>query len=93
MIKVVSKTAEQALDEVGLRGVDIVKKNTVSDTGRLRGSMGYSISGKVVAVEAFEDGDKIKKNSSKKDVVVGTNVKYAPYVEYLAKNGSQGYFL
>lgn len=90
-IKVVSKTTEEALEEVGQRGVGIVKGNTPVKSGRLRNSFGYSINNKVVA-NADIPQDQIKPKKGKKYVWIGTNVVYAQRVEYLAKNGSAGFF-
>ena len=87
-LKIVSKDVSEALEEVGQRGVGITKKNTPVDQGRLRNSIGYTIGGKVEGNE-----DTVKASSDKSSVIIGTNVVYAAWVEYMAKNGSQGYML
>jgi len=87
-LKIVSKDVSEALEEVGQRGVGITKKNTPVDQGRLRNSIGYTIGGKVEGNE-----DTVKPSGDKSSVVIGTNVVYAAWVEYMAKNGSQGYML
>lgn len=88
--KEIEKLNIKALEKVGQHGVGIVKRNTPVDTGRLRASMGYSIDNKVKMSKGSET-DRLKKNNSKKTLIIGTNVKYAEKVEYFAKNGSQGY--
>lgn len=86
VLRIVSKSKEQALEEIGQRGVGIIKNNTPVDSGRLRNSMGYTVANKVVG-----QGDTVNTTSDKDSVYLGTNVVYAAYVEYMAKNGSQGY--
>lgn len=88
--KEIEKLNIKALESVGQKGVGIVKRNTPVDTGRLRASMGYSIDSKVKMSKGSET-DRLKKNDSKKTLIIGTNVHYAEKVEYFAKNGSQGY--
>ena len=88
VLKIFSKTQVEALEEVGQRGVGILKLNTPVDTGRLRNSMGYTVANKV------EGGENTVNRTSEKDsVYLGTNVIYAPSVEYRSKNGSQGFML
>jgi hypothetical protein len=88
VLKIVAKTQVEALEEVGQRGVGILKLNTPVDTGRLRNSMGYTVANKV------EGGENTVNRTSEKDsVYLGTNVIYAPSVEYRSKNGSQGFML
>jgi hypothetical protein len=93
VVKVASKTVEQGLMEVGQRGADIVKRNSPFISGRLRNSMSYTINNKVWSPYGGGGDDIIRKNSKKDEVVIGTNVIYAPYVEYMAKNGSAGFML
>ena len=91
-IKVMAVGTEQGLAEVGERGVGILKRNTPVAEGRLRNSMSYTINRKVVSPLGPESSsDVIRKNNKKDEVVIGTNVIYAAWVEYMAKNGSQGY--
>lgn len=91
-IKVVSKTTEKALIEVGERGVGILKENTpvaLVNGGRLRNSMSYSIKNKVVNPDSpFEAGDEIRGNNEKLGVAIGTNVNYAPPVEFIPSSSS-----
>jgi len=93
-VKVMSKTVEEGLIEIGERGVEILDRNTTVISGRLRNSMSYTIGGKVVdPLGADFADDKLRKNRKKDRVIIGTNVIYAPSVEYLAKNGSAGFML
>lgn len=91
LIKTAAMSNTQALHELGQRSVGILKLNTPVESGRLRNSMGYTTSGKVVS-SADEVSDRLDPNSEKDSVEVGTNVIYAASVEYMATNGSQGYF-
>lgn len=91
-LKIVAKTQAEALEEVGQRGVGIFKGNTTKITGRLQNSWGYSTDGKIVAPEANSE-DQIRANREKTSVVIGTNVVYAPSVEYKSKTGSAGFAL
>jgi len=93
-IKIMAKTNEEALIEVGERAVGILARNTPVKDGRLRNSMSYTIGGKVVdPLQANDQGDKLNKVRENDKIVIGTNVIYAPSVEYLAKNGSAGFML
>ena len=87
-LKIVSKDVEQALEETGQRGVGIAKNNTPTVTGRLKNSMGYTVGNKTVG-----NSDSVNAIGEKNVVAIGTNVIYARRVEFLAKNGSQGYML
>lgn len=80
-----SKDTEEALIEVGLRGVAIVKPLTPVDSGRLRNSMSYVTKNK----RSGEGVDNLKPTNDKKVVYVGTNVIYGPKVEYVGR--SKGY--
>mgnify|MGYP000639621164 CR=1 FL=1 len=82
---------KQGLEESGQRGVAIVKQNTPVKSGRLRNSMAYSIDNRVEGGTSTEDT--IYVNKDDKNVVVGTNVIYAPSVEYLSNTGSRGFML
>ena len=77
-----------ALEVIGQQGVTIVKQNTPVISGRLRGSFGYTISGKVAG---NENNETIKSSSKKDTVVIGTNVVYAPDVEFLSQTGSKAF--
>jgi len=89
----VSKNIDEALEEIGQRGVGIVKGNTPKDTGRLQNSMSYSTGNKVISESPFNEADKIKPINKDKTVIVGTNVIYGPHVEYMSKNASKGFML
>jgi len=91
-LKVVSRDEKEALKEVGERGVGIFKGNTTVVSGRLRNSWGYTTNSKVVATQARRE-DTVRTNREKDSVVIGTNVVYAPSVEYKSKTGSAGFAL
>ena len=93
-IKVMSKTRVEALNEIGERGVAIIKDNSPVISGRLRNSMSYTTNGKVVdPLGADKPQDKLKPLKSNEEVAIGTNVVYAARVEYMSNNGSEGYML
>ena len=85
--KVVSESTEQGLVEIGERGVGYAKRESPVDTGRLRNSMSYTTGGKV----SSSANGSVNPTSRKDTVYIGTNVVYAPSVEYLSKNGSAGF--
>ena len=89
--KAVSKNIDEALIEIGERGVNYLKLETPVDTGRLRQSMSYTVGNKVYTPLGSQDN--VNSSGEKETVYIGTNVIYAPSVEYLAKNGSQGFML
>ena len=93
-LNIMSNTLEESLIEVGERAVGILRENTPVVEGRLRNSMSYTIAGKVYdPLNAEQTGDKVNKSSKKDRVIIGTNVVYAPSVEYMASNGSAGFML
>lgn len=92
-VKVMAKTAEEGLIEVGERGVAILDRNTPVDEGRLRASMSYTIAKKVEAPLGGNGEDILRKNKADDQVVIGTNVIYAEHVEFRSKNGSAGFML
>jgi len=82
----------KGLEVVGQHSVAVIKKNTPVVDGRLRNSMSYTIAGRVVAPEAPHQADDVLlPNKKTKELVVGTNVIYAPPVEFLSKTGSAGF--
>lgn len=93
-IKVIAKTQTEGLIEIGERGVKILKLNTPVDSGRLRNSMSYTIDkNSIDPLGADEPDDKLPIIKSKSKVIIGTNVIYAPSVEFLSQNGSAGFML
>lgn len=91
--KAVSTNIDEALLEIGERGVSYLKLETPVDSGRLRNSMSYTVNKKVYSPLGQSVTDNVRATSGKDNVYIGTNVIYAPSVEYLAKNGSQGFML
>lgn len=93
-VKIVSKSIEEGLIESGERGVNILKKNSPVVSGRLRGSMSYTIDKKIYSPlknSKNKSTDTVKKTQDKDTVYIGTNVEYAQKVEYLSKTGSKGF--
>lgn len=94
IIKIIAKTQTEGLIEIGERGVGILKLNTPVDSGRLRNSMSYTIDGKSIdPLGSQQSNDKLPIIKSKNIVIIGTNVVYAPSVEFLSQNGSAGFML
>lgn len=93
--KAVSKNVDESLLEIGERGVNYLKIEAnifQKPTGRLKNSSSYTVDKRVYKpLSPFEADDTLKPTTEKETVYIGTNVVYAPSVEYLAKNGSQGY--
>jgi len=61
----------------------LITENQNVDTGRLRGSITYSIDGKTSRVKSpARHGDAVPKEQSKATVSIGSNVEYAEFIEY-----------
>ena len=70
----------------------IITHKNIVDTGRLLGSMTWSIGGKQYGYEPVgesEHKDQVERNSSKKEVHIGTNVEYAAAQEFGTVRGIQ----
>lgn len=91
--KAISTNIDEALIEIGERGVGYLKRETPVDSGRLRNSMSYTVNKKVYTPLGQSATDNVRRSTSKDAVYIGTNVIYAPSVEYLAQNGSAGFML
>ena len=81
------KATTSGLEKIGQQGTAYVKQNSPVISGRLRGSMGYTIDGKVELAE----NDPMNAIGDKNTVVIGTNVVYGPSVEYRSQTGSKGF--
>jgi len=88
-----NRNKEKTLQEIGLKWQEIATKEVtamgVVDTGRFRASLSYITpeyeSGVNImsgAVPESEPGDVLHGQAPKDAVVVGSNVEYAPYLEY-----------
>jgi len=82
------QSTRDALNVIGNKGTTIVKDNSPIISGRLRDSFGYTIDGKV---SGNQNNETIKPSSEKNTVIIGTNVTYAPSVEFLSKGESFGF--
>ena len=96
------KAKHRALEAIGMAAEGHAKKSCPVDTGRLRNSITYAISGYSTHVQSYRRGNVSggtekkharyeygnEKMEGKKDdaVYIGTNVEYAPFVE----NGARG---
>lgn len=102
IIGLFSKAKHRALEAIGLAAEGHAKKNCPVDTGRLRNSITYAVSGYTTHVESYRRGNVAggtekkhtryeygnEKMEGEKDdaVYIGTNVEYATFVE----NGARG---
>ena len=92
--KAVSDNIDESLTRIGEEGVKALKQESPTVTGRLKGSMSYLVSKKVntpLWMDKNENDDKLKSKLVKDSVVIGTNVIYAPSVEFLSDKGSAGF--
>lgn len=63
--------------------VMLITENQNVDTGRLRGSITWSIDGKTSQVKSpAKQSDAVSKEQSNATVSIGTNVEYAEFIEY-----------
>ena len=61
----------------------LITENQNVDTGRLRGSITYSIDGKTSQVRSpARQADAVPRQESKATVSIGSNVEYAEFIEY-----------
>lgn len=77
----------QALNAIGIQATTYAKLKCPVDTGRLRNSITYTISGAGDFSQEYHDSSgagfmqDVGGTSDEKTVVIGTNVEYAPFVE------------
>jgi len=96
-----SKNVDEGMEEIGLRGVGIVKANTPVLKGRMRNSMTFTTKNKRGGLndsggEAADINESIyglQHSTKDKEVYIGTNVVYGPSVEYTSNTGSKGFML
>ena len=84
IISAFNKQVENGLRAIGLKAEGYAKGECPVDTGRLRGSITFATAKYHSDGEAPATGaDFAQKGSPEKtSVYIGTNVEYAPYVEY-----------
>lgn len=81
---------EQAINKgvtnalVGLANIAVTQAKSIVavDTGRLRNSITWKMKGQQGRTSANDESDTITAPTDNLQVAFGTNVKYAPYVEY-----------
>jgi len=80
---------EESLMKIGERGAEKADANAPIDTGLLHNSITYALGGKPPAKQGYsaDSGGKTGTYSgthggTDEEVYIGTNVKYAPYVEF-----------
>lgn len=90
------KALLKALQEIGERITGdtkrIIKHKNIVDTGRLMGSITYSIGGRQYGFEPVTDSeasDQVDKNKRRDEVIIGTNVEYAASHEFGSVKGIQ----
>ena len=91
---------DRALEAIGQQAVGYAKLLAPVDTGLLRNSLTHAVSGKPTAITEYKaskgDGNGTYSGSAPDDeeaVYVGTNVEYAPYVEYGTRRSAAQPFL
>lgn len=98
VLSALDKAIERGLEAIGLTAEGHAKKNeTAVDTGLLRNSITYAVSGKSANIQSYKSDDGSKSGTYQgqapeekdKSVYIGTNVEYAPYIE-LGARGRQG---
>ena len=108
VLKKLDEAAYKALVAIGETSVTAVKKNCPVDTGRLRNSITYAVAGHSTNVASYRQGNVAGGIKGKhtyhsygsgavgtedeEAVYIGTNVEYAPYVEYGAKGREATHF-
>lgn len=86
-IKSKDEAIARAFDIIGGKAEGYVKALTPVDTGRLRGSITYKTKRKGSSPESpATSGDGVQGRVKDAEVIIGTNVEYAPYIEF----GAQG---
>ena len=97
--KALDENVDRVLEMIGLQAAGYAALNLEDnprriDTGLLRNSITYALAGQAPAKQTYsaDTGDgsgryqgKMAKSEGEHSVYVGTNVEYAPYVEYGAK--------
>jgi osmotically-inducible protein OsmY len=104
VLSAMEKAIERGLVAVGMTAEGHAKKyETAVDTGRLRNSITWALSGEEANTKEYEYkvGEETKKGTyqgtapidRQKAVYIGSNVEYAPYVELGAKGRDALHFL
>ena len=92
VLSALEKAIENGLTAIGMTAEGHAKRKITDypavDTGRLRNSITYALSGKKAAISSYKDNDGNVYNydgtapkDEEKAVYIGSNVFYAPYVE------------
>lgn len=94
-IEAKDEAVERALEIIGGLMERYAKQNCPVDTGLLRNSITHAVDGKPMAVseyydngkeqQGFYEGEMPPEEGGKRSVVVGTNVVYAPIIEFNEK--------
>ena len=87
----VNKSVQKSFHDIGKEGKKLLQTETPVDTGRLKASYTYTFGGKVYDKPRFKE-DAVFVSQSERKMFLGTNTPYSATVEYLARNGSAGYF-
>jgi HK97 gp10 family phage protein len=97
VLSALEKAKRNGLKAIGITAEAHAKKNTPVDTGRLRNSITFAVSGESANISSYsgdngEEGGSYSgaaPNDKDKSVYIGTNVEYAQFVE-LGSRGRQG---
>lgn len=102
VLSAMEKAIDRGLEAIGMTAEGHAKKNeTAVDTGLLRNSITYAVSGKPSNTKSYKSDDGSKSGSyqgqapeeKNKAVYIGTNVEYAPYIELGARGRKGLHFL
>lgn len=99
ILAAIAQARERALEKIGLVAECDAKRLCAVDTGRLRNSITHVMSGESVSFSYSDDnGNNYSVNASApsdeiKSVYIGTNVEYAPSVEFGTRKQSAKPFL
>lgn len=102
VLEALEKALKRGLEAVGMTAERYAKENeTAVDTGLLRNSITFALSGERANIESYKDDSGQQSGSyegtAPKDkemaVYIGTNVEYAPYIELGARGRKGIHFL
>ena len=102
VLAALEKALERGLEAAGMTAERYAKKNeTAVDTGLLRNSITFALSGEKANISSYSSDDGTESgvysgtapNDKDKAVYIGTNVEYGPYIELGARGTAGIHFL
>lgn len=97
ILNVLETKGKKALFECGLKAETYAKENCPVDTGFLRNSITFALSGEGTNISSYSDDAHTKSGSyagiisdtGEMQMVLGSNVEYAPYIEFGTGRGAE----